>query len=226
MKKPKQYSFLNKQTQFFGGALLEGKRKLFRPLSSKDSIHFVLRSSWATGRDSFLALRNKKAIDHIIKKWAQKFGVKIYEQAITSNHIHLLLMITNRRLYRAFIKAVAGLIASHVMGQQSFWLFSKSRRLSFAGDGGGEACKESQNMTTLKTEKSQGFWQFRPFSRVVNWGRDFKTCTSYLKQNVLEALGFIPYTTRKKYYAKWLIQTVPHITRHSKGRTSKLNKST
>lgn len=209
MKNSKQLSFLQfktkSQTKFFGGALLNGKRKSLRPLSSKDSIHFVLRSSWAIGKDSFLAQRNHKDVDKIIRHFAKKFGVRIYQQAINSNHIHLLLRITNRPLYRAFIKAVSGKIASHIMGEQSFKLFLKSRQIAKWGDGykGYKAHKA--------TEKSQGFWQFRPFSRVVSWGKDFKTCTAYLKQNVLEALGFIPYTVRKNYYSKWLSQTVPDL---------------
>ena len=215
MKKPKQYHLFKAQPKFypkfFGGALLDGKRKSFRPLSSKDSIHFVLRSEWASGKDSFLVLRNKKSIESIIQKFAKKFGVKIYQQAINSNHIHLLLIITNRYLYRSFIKAVSGMIASHVMGQQSFGLFSKSRSISKAGLVAGYGVTKQPSPTDKSTEKPQGFWQFRPFSRVVNWGRDFRNCTDYLKQNVLEALGFIPYTVRKNYYAKWLSKTVPDL---------------
>ena len=214
MKKSKQYHFFQAQPKFypkfFGGALLDGKRKSFRPLSSKDSIHFVLRSEWAAGKDSFLVLRNKKAIESILKRFAKKFGVKIYQQAITSNHIHLLLMIANRYLYRSFIKAVSGMIASHVMGQQTFKIFAKSRSLLVADSVAGDGVTKRQTSDT-STDKPQGFWQFRPFSRVVNWGRDFKKCTDYLKQNVLEALGFIPYTVRKNYYAKWLIETVPKL---------------
>ena len=80
MKKSKQYSFSKAQPKFypkfFGGALLDGKRKSFRPLSSKDLIHFVLRSEWASGKDSFLVLRNKKAIEGIIQRFAKKFGVR------------------------------------------------------------------------------------------------------------------------------------------------------
>ncbi len=178
MKKLKQSSFLKLQPKFFGGALLAGKRKSVRPLSSKDSIHFVLRSPWAAGRDSFLAKRNKKAIDSIIKKFAKKFGIKIYEQALNTNHIHLLLMITNRYLYRGFIKAVAGMIASHVMGQQSFKLFTKSRRQSKTGYG---CIGSGESDKTQEDDESQGFWQFRPFSRLVYRGRDFKMCTGYLK---------------------------------------------
>ena len=67
--------------KFFGGALLEGRRKHLRPLSVKDSLHFVLRSRWASGKDSFLAARNRKVIENIITHFAKKFGVKIYERA-------------------------------------------------------------------------------------------------------------------------------------------------
>ena len=202
--KPKQLhlpQLITAQKKFFGGALLNGKRKSVRPLSKKDSIHLVLRSIWATGKNSFLVSRNYKVIENIIQCFAKKFGVKIYQLAINGNHIHLLLRITNRPMYRAFIKAVSGKIASHVMGHQSFVQFSSLRQITKSGDG-------------LKTsDKSQGFWQFRPFSRLVCWGRDFKTCVKYLKQNILEAFGFVPYTQRKDYYSKpvskWLSDHYP-----------------
>ncbi|MBC7421437.1 MAG: transposase [Bdellovibrio sp.] len=220
MKKPKQLSLfqnsrdLKTQTKFFGGALLKNRRKSIRPLSRKDSIHFVLRSEWAMGRDSFLAKKNYADIDYIITRFAKQFGVRIYQRAINSNHIHLLLRITNRVLYRAFIKAVSGKIASHVMGQQSFRLFLKARGNSFAGDGSHSAKVKRESLSKRKTSpeilnKNRGFWEFRPFSRVVNWGKDFKTCVSYLKQNILEAFGFVNYTSRKNFYSRWIIETIP-----------------
>ena len=209
-RKNQQLSFIKPQLKFFGGILLNGRRKETRPLSSKDSIHFVLRSSWAMGSDSFLASRNRRFVDLLITRFAKKFGVKIYQRAIQTNHIHLLLKITNRTLYKAFIRALSGKIASHVMGQLSFKLFKESRLVSLASlkskrvSKGGDGPHASQSQ--VKSEaclKSEGFWEYRPFSRIVNWGRDFKNCTSYLKQNILEALGFIPYTARKDYYSRW-----------------------
>lgn len=205
-KHTKQQSFFKSQKRFFGGALLKGKRKSLRPLSSKDSIHFVMRSNWATEKDSFLATKNRKTVDRIITHFAKKFGVKIYERAINSNHIHLLLRITNRVLYRAFIKAVSGKIVSHVMNNQSFKLFSESRINSERGDG----YSGSEN-GSKKSKEDQGFWEFRPFSRIVSWGKDYKTCVAYLGQNVLEALGFILYTKRKNYYSKWLNKVFQNI---------------
>ncbi len=202
MKKQKQLSLLKPQAKFFGGALLHGKRKALRPLSSKDSIHFVLRSQWAYGKDSFLAKQNYNAIQKILKRFALQFGVRIYQQSTNSNHIHLLLRITNRQLYRAFIKAITGKIASHVIKQrckasgcrapeQSFKRFLEAKRMSEAGDG-------------CRATKKQRFWQYRPFSRLVNWGKDFKISLQYLKQNTLEAVGFVAYKPRKQYYANWL----------------------
>lgn len=193
---------------FFGGALLEGKRKHLRPLSTKNSLHIVMRSQWATGKDSFLVLRNRNAINKIITHFAKKFGVKVYSRALNSNHIHLLLRITNRRLYRAFIKAVSGKIASQVMSQQSFKFFSQSRQpRSFEPHAnltkGGDGVQTSGENGFLTGKKNHGFWEFRPFSRIVSWGRDFKNCVQYLKQNVLEAVGFAAYKPRKNYYSKW-----------------------
>ena len=226
MKKSKQFSFFKDEARsqkFFGGVLLQGRRKSIRPLTSKDSIHFVLRSSWAVGLDSFLKVHNRRKIDQIINRFAKKFGVRIYHRAINSNHLHLLLRITNRRLYRSFIKAVSGQIASHVMGQRSFLEFSRTRVKPFRGDGSKSSHEGQKNAEVnadvssvlscdtnsntgydTNSEISSGFWQFRPFSRIVNWGRDFKMCMKYLKQNILEAFGFVPYQPRKNNYTAWI----------------------
>ncbi len=146
--------------KFFGGALLLNKRKSQRPLTAKDSIRFVRRSEWAIGRHSFLVSRNRTAICRILDHFAKKFGVRIYQRSLNSNHIHLLLKITNRTLYKAFIKSISGQIASHVMEQQSFKLFHKKKNF---------------------------------------------------RQNVLEALGFIPYKVRKNDYTVWLAKVSPVI---------------
>jgi hypothetical protein len=54
----------------------------------------------------------------------------------------------------------------------------------------------------LKAEKGASksiqFWDKRPFTRILEWGKDFNVISSYLLQNILEALGFIPYKPRKK----------------------------
>ncbi len=41
-------------------------------------------------------------------------------------------------------------------------------------------------------------WIFRPWSRIVAWGKAFKIAANYVVQNSLEAIGAIPYQARKK----------------------------
>ena len=200
MKKPQQLQLMKKDLRFFGGALLKSKRKNLRPLSSKDPIHIVMRSTFAKGKDSFLAQRNLSAIERFISIFSKRFHIRVYQHAIVGNHIHLIIRSPHRNQHKAFIKALSGKIASHVMGDQSFDVFWRSRR----GDGVQQTKQGLQDQ-----EKPQGFWEFRPFTRVMYWGRDFKKCCEYLKQNTLEAIGFVAYKPRKNYYARWLKETVP-----------------
>ena len=46
-----------------------------------------------------------------------------------------------------------------------------------------------------KSEKNK-FWAYLTFSRVMTWGRDFKTVVNYIIQNQLEATGQISYKPR------------------------------
>jgi hypothetical protein len=67
----------------------------------------------------------------------------------------------------------------------------------------GKAAGEGSTQAHETQGKGQRFWQFRPFSRVMRWGRDFKNGCKYVVQNTLEALGFIPYKPRRNHYAQW-----------------------
>jgi putative transposase len=184
MKKPKQLSMFKNQPRFFGGQLLDGCRRGQRPLSSKEPIHLVMRSLWAVGRYSLLRRENKLAIEKLITLFAHRFGVKIYRRAISGNHIHLVMRPLARRAYNGFIRALSGKIASQVMQGKSF----KEFKIQLRGDGVQAPLEPSG--------KGQQFWQFRPFSRVMFWGRDFKQGCEYVVRNTMEALGFTPYTER------------------------------
>jgi len=196
MKKSKQLSFFKPYTRFFGGQLLHGKRRRQRPLSTKEPIHIVLRSSWAKGPFSFLLVKNKKPIERLIASNAKSYGVKVYRQAIVGNHFHLIIQIPSRKAYNRFIRVLSSQVASHVMRSLSFKKFQQLIYDQNAGDPPSGA-EEIQG-------KGQAFWQFRPWTRVMRWGRDYQTCCRYLLQNTLEALGFTSYKPRKNIYAKWL----------------------
>jgi REP element-mobilizing transposase RayT len=147
------------------------------------------------GATSFLRPRNKTEIQNLLRILAKKYEVRVYQKAIASNHIHLVIKIQSQRLYRAFIRALSGQIARFVMEKQSFKVFRQSF-VRERGDGG-PAKKETQGL-------GQQFWQFRPWTRLLSWGKDYRGCCGYVVQNTLEALGFISYTPRgKNLYLRW-----------------------
>lgn len=113
-----------------------------------------------------------EAIERLVYKQARKAGVKIYQYANGGNHLHMVILPLSRAAFHKFVRAIAGLIARIVTGAQR----GASRNLRF--------------------------WSARPFTRIVEWGRDYKGVCEYLVQNTLEALGFIKYAPRKNRYGK------------------------
>lgn len=214
-KSPKQLRMLGPQPRFFGGRLLYKKRRSRRPLSSQESIHFVMRSLWAKGEFSFRTGRNRPAIERIFKTVSQRYGVRVYRRTIMSNHIHAVMRVANRECYKAFIRVLTGQIASLVMRGMSFAEFHHHFLKSIRASSGlteGSSSPSKRNHSLPGSNEPQGlgqkFFQFRPFTRVLHWGRDFKTCCAYVLRNDLEAMGFVPYQPRKDRYAKWIRETV------------------
>jgi REP element-mobilizing transposase RayT len=223
-RRNKQLELFPKELRFFGGRFLHEKRKGRRPLSTREPIHLVMRSSWAKGAHSFTQPRNKKAIESLIHTLAQKYGVRVYRKAIEGNHLHFILRIHNRETYKSFVRVLSGKIASHIMKGKSFANFLSK----VAGDGAIRALKAGpESDRALSTGdgstrahetqgKGQRFWQFRPFSRVMSWGRDFMNGCKYVIQNTLEASGFIPYKPRRNHYAPWTQPWIEKATCNSK----------
>lgn len=221
MKKAKQYELFKKDLRFFGGLLLLGKRKSKRPFSSKHPLHLVMRSSWAKAGHSFLQPQNKNAIANLIRKVARTYHVKVYQQAIAGNHIHLVILAPKLKNYQTFIRVLSSQIASHVMQNRSFLEFFESIQCQEKAKTGGDPHYPSRrpsstrkapspNETLEPKGKEQQFWQMRPFTRLLYWGRDFQTACQYVTQNTLEALGFIKYKPRKKNrYHDWIEDSGP-----------------
>lgn len=161
-----------------GGTQALGKRKSQRPLSVKRPIHLVLKSPLATGQRSLL--RHRPLIEKIIKRSKRRFQIRVYEFAIVSNHIHLLVKGCSRQDLQNFFRTVAGHIAQEIL--RKFPLKECERPEA----GGAPGKKENK------------FWISRVYTRIVTWGREFAIVKGYVIQNTLEALGFIPYKARTK----------------------------
>jgi REP element-mobilizing transposase RayT len=152
----------------FGGELLKKSHaKCARPISTKCALHVVLRSTLAKDKLSFLSCKRRAQIENTIRKQAATFNIKIYRLAINSNHVHLLVKFYERESYRMFIRAITGLIAGITLG-----------------------IKRGKAMLVK-------FWDYRPYTRIISWGRDFKITSEYVIQNILEATGVVPYKERR-----------------------------
>jgi hypothetical protein len=157
--------FIPKTTKVFGGSLLKGNPKQKRPISTKHAMHLVLRSSLAIYNRSLL--KHRSQVDRIIRNQAEKFGVRLYRYENVGNHIHLLVKTGHRFLLIRFLRSVSGLIARTVLKAER-----GTKRLG------------SNELTALR------FWDARPYSRVVEWGRAYKNMCDYMDKNKLQAIGF------------------------------------
>ncbi len=152
----------------FGDALLKGYHpREARPLSAKRPLHLVMRSSRARGALSFLHPVRERRIRNLVREQARRHGLKVYRYANSGNHLHLLVLTPSRKAYLSFIRALSGLIA----------------RLTLGAERG--------------RPRSEKFWDARPFTRIVEWGRAFRRALRYLLQNEHEAFGVVPYRPRK-----------------------------
>lgn len=116
----KQMDWFKRGKEAFGGDLLttRAERARRRPLSTKQSMHIVLRSTQAKGEWSFR--KQPQLIERLIHKYAKRYGVKVFSFANVGNHIHMHVRLGSRFTYPAFIRALTGAIALAVTGANKF----------------------------------------------------------------------------------------------------------
>ena len=111
---------MNKPNAGFGGDLIKNLKtnpKVKRPLDSKLPIHLVLRAkrSWMRTPKQFAK------VNEVVASVARRRGVRIYEYANVGNHLHLLIKITRRPRWAAFIRELTGRLAT-LAGGGGVWL--------------------------------------------------------------------------------------------------------
>lgn len=107
-----------------------------------------------------------KEIRKILTQHSRKLGIRIYDLANAGNHLHFICYLPHVHSWNKFIRSVAGLIARLVLGAQR-----------------GKAV-------------GARFWEGRPWTRILHWGRAYKAAKNYLGLNKIEALGFSRSTAR------------------------------
>lgn len=179
--KPKQLAFFKKGRSAYGGDLMKKRagRTGPRPLDTRNTMHLVLRSSKARGTWSFLVGQNPKKIKEIVSKFGSKYGVRVISLANVGNHLHFQVKISNRYTYPAFIRAISAAIAMRVTG---------------AGKGA-----KMKDLVKEKTGLEKRFWDYRPWSRIVQSFRALLNLRDYIEINRYEGYGY------DRAEARWLI---------------------
>ncbi len=126
----------------YGGELFKSRKGRLkpRPVDTKNAMHLVLRSSRATGDMSFLRKKNKEAIELIVAKFSDRYGIKIKSLVNVGNHLHFHVQIKKSSNYTPFIRAVTSAIAMAIAGK---------------------------NRWTRSGQKREKFWDHRPFTRTI-----------------------------------------------------------
>ncbi len=171
-----QTSFLKKQPSAYGGILLRTRkgRARPRPLATRQTMHLVLRSSKALGDWSFRKRANELKIQALTARFAKRHGVRVLSLANVGNHLHFHIKLGNRFTYAAFIRALTSAIAMAVTGT------SRWKRLK-------------------KTAKDR-FWDYRPFTKIVESFRAYLNLKDYIRINEFEGYGY------QRAYARWLVK--------------------
>jgi REP element-mobilizing transposase RayT len=164
----------------FGGSLLKGNPRDARPIAVKRAMHLVLKSKKAVGARSFLAPARAAAILVLMNRVARLHGIRIHRYANGGNHLHLIVQTPSRVAFHKFLRGTTGVIARMTLGVER-------------GRARGEQGLEAQALPRPRSS----FWDARPFTRIIQWGRDFQKTNAYVIQNTLEALGFIAYVRRR-----------------------------
>lgn len=118
-----QMNFFKPIKKEHGGALaVKGKRKTARILDRRKPLHFVLKSKKSANLYSHRILLRRLLI-----LYAKKFGIKVYKESVQKDHFHFCVKITNRQLYRAFIRALTGVIAQRL--GKGLWILAPYSRV-------------------------------------------------------------------------------------------------
>jgi putative transposase len=168
-QRAQQTDLFPKQSKSYGGILLNKRknRTYARPISTSRSMHLVLRSSKAVKDKSFKTPKNKKLILQIFTKFSIKYGLQIISLANVGTHLHLHIKVAKRAGYLRFIRAVTAAIAMGVSGRNR-WTVGPAKN--------GKRAKEK-------------FWDYRPFTRIIEGFRALLHLRDYVQINQLEGLG-------------------------------------
>lgn len=174
----------------YGGVLRNRRQgRGARSVSTRFSMHLVLRSSQARGAWSFVRPKNESMIAQVLNKHAKSTNTEILGIGNAGNHLHLRLQFSTRKNYLRFIRAVTGEIALKIKK------FANAARPRHAAQPA-HAKIISENKTASHT-----FWDRRPFSSIVSTLKYVARLKDYIDINSIEGQGY------PRSYARLVVQS-------------------
>lgn len=210
-RKPSQLTFFSPPRSEYGGTLLNTRagRAGPRPVDTRHTLHLVLRSSQATGTQSFL--RYRQSIRDIFARFGKRYGIRVLNLANVGNHLHLQIQVSNRYLYAPFIRATTGAIAMKVTGASRWANKGRPNQARSAPPRAAPSARDSRTPPGARSQSGAGpgspsprssrlkFWDVRPWSRIVKSYRALLNLRDYLAINELQGQGL------GRAEARWII---------------------
>jgi hypothetical protein len=156
----KQLKLLRSENKAYGGELLKTRKGRTGPRPLDTKNTMHLVLRSSKAKGDWSFRKHANKIDQIVARFSTKYGIRIISAANVGNHMHLQMKLANRFTYKPFIRAITGSIAMAVTG-------------------------------TSRWKKALGkFWDYRPFTRVVQSFRGFLKLRDYIRINQLEGFGY------------------------------------
>ena len=121
-----QSLFPLKNHSFHGGMLAKGRRKERRPFAKNRPVHLVLKSKKNLST-------NRKLVESKIQHLSGRFSIRVYDLAVSQDHVHLSLKIPRRNEYVNFLRALTGVLA-RLLGSKLWKLPPSTRVISWGRD--------------------------------------------------------------------------------------------
>jgi hypothetical protein len=96
----------------------------------------------------------------------KRLGVRVYRYGNSGNHVHMVVLPKSRKAFHAFLRALSGILA----------------RICLTAEKG--------------QAKKMKFFDARPYTRILEWGREFTRVGRYVVQNAAEGMRFVTYKSR------------------------------
>lgn len=148
-------------TKRFGGLELKGNPRNARPISLSRPVHLVLKSELAKGHRSFLRKTYASRIEASVRRLSKLTNLRVYRFVNAGDHLQLILQVRSRKAFHKFVRALTGHIARIVLDAER-----------------GRA-------------QEKKFWIARPFTRILDWKKEFTKCKLFIEKKRLLALGFL-----------------------------------